>query len=112
MPFQPGFSGNPRGRPRKAEALAELVRAATRDGEDPIELLVRVMAGKVRGATVSHRVQAACELLDRGYGKAAAYLEADVQEIVTVEDPKQVLLDRINAIVARNGHDGDGATPN
>ena len=111
MPFQPGVSGNPRGRPRKADSLAELVRAATNDGADPVEFLVRVMAGKVRGCTVSHRLQAATELLDRGYGKAANYIEADVQETVSVVDPRQVLQDRINAIVARNGQDGGTIGP-
>jgi len=67
--FRPGVSGNPNGRPKRGLALAEVVRDKTRDGEDPVEFLLRVMKGQIKHARVSDRIAAATELLNRGFGK-------------------------------------------
>ena len=67
--FRPGVSGNPNGRPKRGLALAEVVREKTRDGEDPVEFLLRVMKGQIKHAPVADRIAAATELLNRGFGK-------------------------------------------
>ena len=76
--FRPGVSGNPNGRPKRGLALAEVVREKTRDGEDPVEFLLRVMKGQIKHARVSDRIAAATELLNRGFGKPLQEIELDV----------------------------------
>ena len=71
-PFKPGVTGNPGGRPK---GLAALVREKTKDGQDPIGFLVRVLKGKIRGVKMEHRIAAAKELLDRGFGRAVQAIE-------------------------------------
>ena len=76
--FQPGVSGNPNGRPKRGLALAEVVRDKTRDGEDPVEFLLKVMKGQIKHARVSDRIAAATELLNLGFGKPLQEIEVDV----------------------------------
>ena len=76
--FQPGVSGNPNGRPKRGLALAEVVREKTRDDEDPLEFLLRVMKGQIKHARVADRIAAATELLNRGFGKPLQEIEVDV----------------------------------
>jgi hypothetical protein len=59
-------SGNPAGRPRRGESLAEKVRELV----DPAEI-VEFLAHVMRSSTVGtrDRLQAAKMLLDRGWGK-------------------------------------------
>ncbi len=64
MPFQPGQSGNPGGRP-KGEARVRL--AAQEHGQAALDVLVSAMADE----DVRVRIKAAEVLLDRGFGKAA-----------------------------------------
>ena len=63
-PFQPGRSGNPRGRPKRDHDLAELARTYT---VAAVETLAEIMQDK--DAPPSARVSAATAMLDRGYGK-------------------------------------------
>lgn len=71
--FKPGKSGNPRGRPRRAEAAAQFVRDfLTRripldDGEYTTRLL-QLLEGQLEAARGGN-VAAAQLLLDRAYGK-------------------------------------------
>lgn len=68
MPFKPGYSGNPSGRPRVTLAdgrtLAEVAREHT-------ELAITVLAeiASCGGESGSARVSAATALLDRGWGR-------------------------------------------
>lgn len=64
-PFQPGRSGNPRGRPARDFDLAEVARCHT---QEAIGTLLQVMRDAKSPAAA--RIAAASVLLDRGWGKA------------------------------------------
>lgn len=66
MKFKPGQSGNPGGRPLRAQA--EVARLARLYTEDALSTLAEIC--KDAAAQPSARVSAAVALLDRGYGKA------------------------------------------
>ena len=65
-PFQPGQSGNPKGRPPRGTSIAECIRSLGGDGGAPyIERLHAIALGE----DVRHAMTAISLLLDRGYGK-------------------------------------------
>lgn len=64
MPFQPGVSGNPEGRPKKNGFVVELARKHT---EAAVNKLVAIMSSDDPDM-VSAQVAAAKALLDRGWG--------------------------------------------
>lgn len=68
MPFQPGQTGNPGGRPR-SKGLAEYVRSKTRNGKDLVEFWLSVIEGRQPRATMQDKLKAAEQLADRGFGK-------------------------------------------
>ena len=54
MPFQPGQSGNPAGRPRGAAGLAAYIRSISRDGEEIADKLLEIVkTGSNRDATAA-----------------------------------------------------------
>lgn len=69
IPWQPGKSGNPSGRPKGSQGLAARIRERTQDGKVILDYLMSVLTGKEK-ATPKDRLDAAKILLDRGYGKA------------------------------------------
>jgi hypothetical protein len=86
MPFKPGQSGNPGGRPKEAAEVRELAR---RHGPDAIEKLAEWMRSKDPRASVA----AATAILDRGYGKPPQSVDLDVDDalrpiVVSWRDPK------------------------
>lgn len=74
--FKPGKSGNPGGRPKLPPEIVEL-RALAREHTKPaVEAIIAVMKNKK--APAGARVTAAAEILDRGWGRAAQTVEANV----------------------------------
>jgi hypothetical protein len=71
MPFAPGKSGNPGGRPQVAAGVRELARKHTRDA-------VTTLAELMNGAQSEQaRIMAANSLLDRGWGKPTQTISGD-----------------------------------
>jgi hypothetical protein len=69
--WKPGQSGNPKGRPRKGDALAEAIRAQVSPEE-----LIAVARGVIDSdAPPSVKLQAAQFLAERGYRRPAETLE-------------------------------------
>jgi HEAT repeat protein len=84
MPYKPGESGNPSGRPKTDFRVKELAREYT---EQAITALVDALADE------RTRVAAAIALLDRGYGKPAQALTGEdggaiIQEVRHIHDLK------------------------
>jgi hypothetical protein len=82
MPFQPGQSGNPRGRPRVGESLAYLLREKFPPERVAAEL-ERILGDPE--ATPAHRLAALQLVGDRAYGKPPAEIA------LTVERPLDAL---------------------
>lgn len=79
MPFEPGQSGNPSGRPKSKMAdgrsLSDVAKEHT---EAAIKALVAIVRNK--RASASARVQAATALLDRGWGRPHQTVSAGIDE--------------------------------
>ena len=80
MPFQPGQSGNPSGRPKENAEVKALARQYT---QQAIDTLGTIMLNP--DAKGSERVAAAQALLDRAYGKPAQAIVGDA-----TADPVQI----------------------
>lgn len=79
MPFQPGQSGNPGGRPAESSALKKMAR------EHAVKA-VAVLVSALDDEDARIRVAAASAILDRGFGKPAQAIvggDADDSPIVT-----------------------------
>ena len=85
MPFKPGVSGNPLGRPRVGSALAEYIRElGGPDGRVYVNALHEIATSRTKD--LKSRLAAIVILLDRGFGRAAQMLE-----ISAADDPKAVI---------------------
>ena len=106
-PFQPGVSGNPGGRPK---GVVSRIREQTNDGAELVDFLVQVVRDETEPTRV--RIEAAGELLDRGFGRAP--IAAGVEVTVTAEHSLMALARRLSAadmeaVRARaRGYDVDG----
>ena len=76
IPYRPGQSGNPNG--RAVDYIGHLVRT-TQTAQMCYDLLVQVVEGKVRGAQVRDRINAARYLVDRGYGQPPRTIQIEGQ---------------------------------
>lgn len=73
MPFQPGQSGNPLGRPRGFAGVAKQIMTATRDGAELVEWALALWRDVNCSPTL--RMQAFEWLSDRGLGKPVQMTE-------------------------------------
>ena len=80
--FRKGRSGNSRGRPKRDLEIAALARTYTNEA---INTLVEIMRN---GKTSSAQLQAACAILDRGWGKPPQALDFSQSE----ETPMQAVI--------------------
>lgn len=78
IPFTPGQSGNPGGRPKVLAEVKELAREHT---VEAVEALAKIMLDEK--APAAARVTAANAILDRAYGKPPQAIEVDAQSDVT-----------------------------
>jgi hypothetical protein len=65
-PFPPGVSGNPGGRPR---GFVAAIREQTRDGEELVDFMLRVLRGQLPDVRLRDRLDAATWLTDRAFGR-------------------------------------------
>lgn len=72
MPFAPGQSGNPGGRPKGSARIRELIAER---GEELVNGLFEIAMDTE--ADPKARIMATKELLDRGYGKATQPVDGD-----------------------------------
>jgi uncharacterized protein DUF5681 len=75
MPWKPGQSGNPSGRPKINPELRDLARRHTK-----IALTALVEIARDAKAPPAARVAAANALLDRGYGRPMQAVDLEVQQ--------------------------------
>jgi hypothetical protein len=81
--FQKGQSGNPGGRAKVVADVRELARAQTTSA---LRALVEIIEDQK--APAAARIAAANSLLDRGYGKPEAKLEANIISARVIRAPK------------------------
>ena len=108
-PFQPGQTGNPGGRPR---GLAQLIRENTNNGQELVDFLLLVLRSTgPQGYRTDHRIAAAKELLDRGFGKAVQQVEhsGEIGAPTTAPGLESFTLEELRQLIAvadaREGQD-------
>lgn len=115
MPFQPGQSGNPAGRPKKAARFASQIAAAEQQIADRLPQLIAAQLTLALGVTVQEvdrdtggvliyqkppDHKAGAYLIDRLLGKPTAHLEAEGQV-------EHTLPPNLDALITRLYGDGD-----
>lgn len=98
----------PRGRPMGAlnKATRDIREAAREYTDDALKTLARLMKS---GKTEQARVAAAKELLDRGYGKSTAHIEANINLLERLSpDEQQALAAALEALARDEGEDASG----
>ena len=83
MPFKKGQSGNPGGRPKILADIREVARAHTASA---MNALVQIVENN--NARPAARVAAANSLLDRGYGKPEAKIDANISRHAVIRAPE------------------------
>ena len=85
--FEPGKSGNPKGRPRKLPKLDILLDEVLGEEKDDVtaaqQILMRLRQLAINGRG-TEAIRAAEVLLDRGYGKAKQLIEGKISGDVIV----------------------------
>lgn len=95
--WKPGQSGNPSGRPKKSPEMKDLERRCRESAEDALRFLLDTIEDDDAPRNV--RLQAAREVLDRGFGKPV-----DRQAVLNMSGPAQgaaaLTRDQLEAIAA------------
>lgn len=91
--FKSGVSGNPSGRPKSDVSIRELAKTHT---ETALSTLAEIMVNPK--ATPTARVNAACALLDRGWGKPSQHIEAVGVSVSYTDFLNQLASEEINTI--------------
>src|SRR5258708_14797794 len=106
MPYEPGHSGNPGGRPKGLTQVRELARTHT---EAAIAALAKIM--QKEDSADQTVITAAVALLDRAWGRPTQPIAGDdeVPPIKTENDPSLTLIiDALDEIAARLVGDAHG----
>ena len=69
MPFKPGISGNPGGRPRLTETVRQIQELAKEKSAAALDVLEEISLDK--DAPLAARASAASAILDRAWGRSA-----------------------------------------
>lgn len=71
MPYKKGECGNPKGRPKVGESIAEIIRQRTKGGQILVDKAFELLESENEGV----RVDVIKFLTERGWGKAAQPIE-------------------------------------
>jgi hypothetical protein len=104
--WKKGQSGNPGGRPKIAAEIKELARTYTDVAINTLKCICE------RGKSESARVAAAGVLLDRGWGKAAQTIDANVNLLDRMSDADQrTLAAALAALIGESEEPAGGNQP-
>ena len=108
IPWKPGQSGNPSGRPK---GVAKQAREKV--GNDPARLLdVLLAVAEDAGAKTSDRIAAAREYLDRGWGKAASYSPVEDGDPLELGDVERTIADLVDELASKREAKAPGPAEN
>lgn len=87
IPFKKGQSGNPNGRPKKLPEIDAILADVLGEEKDGIDAATAILKA-LRSKAAKGDVRAAEILLDRAYGKARQYIDANINtNVITVKPP-------------------------
>jgi hypothetical protein len=101
--FKPGVSGNPGGRPRRAETIeakritADVKTLAQQCAPEAISTLKTIMLNEK--APSAARISASMAILDRGYGKARQEVEMRQFNIARLTDEELEQLEKLTLLM-------------
>jgi hypothetical protein len=95
MPFEPGLSGNPNGRPKAEKSFANMLRIAIKEAHDEGRDKLRAIADALVSKAVEGDVPAIKEIADRLDGKVPQAVVGDdeADPIRLVQRIERVIVD-------------------
>lgn len=78
-PFQKGQSGNPGGRPKTPNKVKTMLKSAA---PEAVQLLIETISNE--NVAMSHRLDAAKEVLNRVYGKPTQPIDGDMDAVIQI----------------------------
>lgn len=109
--WKPGQSGNPNGRPKDVDRLAQYIREQTNGCRDVAMFMMKVMRGEFGTQfKAPDRLRAAEWLADRGVGKAKEIAGDAPIPLAELSDEELMLLERIAARRAAAAGGDSGGT--